>query len=292
MGPDQKVHYRWHNFLIRNAISKLHVNQLPALLCLILGSMMMIDPAATASACPEHAFCDDFEDDEVGVEPSSPWVFERRGEPSIEVSADDAFSGRHAVKIEASGRETAFLSLEGTPFFPKAGNRLFGRAMIKLEAAPDKRVHWTILEGKGRTKDGGRIVEYRYGGAKPIEQDGQLLGSRLMANYETPKGAKTDCWHNAKKTTVMPTNRWICLAFDFDGEANRMELSIDGEALDDLTVPGVGQGCMHASDDLAWEAPIFDRINLGWETYKDDDQRTLWIDQVAIGDQPLACPGG
>ena len=182
------------------------------------------------------------------------------------------------------------MSLEGPPLLPTGDNEIFGRAMIKLEATPEKRVHWTLVEGKGRTPDGRRVVEYRYGGSKPIEEDGKLLGSRLMANYETPEGAKTDCWHVSRKKTVMPTGRWICLAFAFDGKENRMELSIDGERLEDLTVEGVGQGCMHADDDLVWEAPIFDRINLGWETYKDDDRRTLWIDQVAIGDRPIGCP--
>ena len=267
-------------------------NYLIAFSVLLLSSMSADRGWAEEPDCPNQAYCDGFEDDVAGQEPKAPWIFERRGAPTIEVSAEEAFEGRHAVKIEAIGRETAFLSLEGAPFFPMAGNRLFGRAMVKLESTPEKRVHWTILEGKGRSIDGSRIVEYRYGGAKPIEEHGQIQGSRLMANYETPEGAKTDCWHNARKTTLMPTGRWVCLAFAFDGAENRMQLSIDGEALDDLMVTGVGQGCMHAEDDLAWEAPIFDRLNLGWETYKDDDRRTLWIDQVAIGDQPLSCPAG
>lgn len=248
------------------------------------------DLSTDATLCPEYAFCDGFEDDAAGGEPGFPWTFERRGTPTIEVSNGDAFGGNHAVKIEAVGRETAFLSLQGAPLFPTTDNRLFGRAMVKLDSTPEERVHWTMIEGKGRTVDGSRIVEYRYGGAKPIEKDGRLIGSRLMANYETPDGAKTDCWHSAKKTTVMPTGDWICIAFEFNGLENNMQLSINGESLDDLTVKGVGQGCMHAADDLIWEAPVFDRINLGWETYKDDSRRTLWIDDVAIGEQPLTCP--
>ncbi len=247
-------------------------------------------PTMAAMACPEGAFCDSFEKSAVGASPDGAWSVERRGEPSIRIDNGDAYRGRQSVKIEAVGKETAFLSLRGAPVFPMADNIIYGRSMMKLESAPTERVHWTMIEGKGISRDGSQVIEYRYGGAKPIEEDGIFKGSRLMANYETPKGQKTDCWHSAKKRTVMPTGRWVCLVFAFDGRENSMTLGIDGELLDDLSVSGVGQGCMHAPDDYRWEAPIFDQINLGWETYKEDVQRTLWIDDVAISDRPLSCP--
>ena len=219
------------------------------------------------TTCPANSFCDSFEDMAVGETPGTPWGTERRGEPVIEVAGDEAYRGARSVKITAKGRETAFLSLKGAPVFPLAGNIMYGRAIIKLETTPEKRVHWTIIEGKGASADGSHVIEYRYGGAKPIEEDGVHIGSRLMANYETPNGPKTDCWHSAKNRTVMPTDRWVCLAWAFNGRENGMKLWLDGDLLDDLSVNGVGQGCMHASDDHAWQAPIFDQINLGWETY-------------------------
>ena len=240
--------------------------------------------------CPASTFCDSFEDASVGSSPGNGWTVERRGEPVIRVDGDQAYLGRQSVKITASGRETAFLSLKGPPFFPLADNVMYGRLMMKLDAAPKKRVHWTIIEGRGTSPDGGHVIEYRYGGSKPIEKDGVYTGSRLMANYETPEGPKTDCWHTAKDQTVMPTGRWACLAWMFDGRQHAMKFWLDGALLQDLTVEGVGQGCMHAPDDYPWQAPLFDQINLGWESYKEDEMRTLWIDDVAISDRPLTCP--
>jgi hypothetical protein len=246
--------------------------------------------AGAADECPLDAFCDSFEDAAPGGPPGGDWTAERRGEPLIQVDRGEAYRGRQSVRITAAGRETAFISLEGSPLFPLAGNVMYGRVMMKLSSTPEKRVHWTIIEGKGASADGGHAVEYRYGGARPIERDGVYQGSRLMANYETPGGPRTDCWHAAANSTVMPTGRWVCLAWMFDGPNSGMKLWLDGRLQDDLTVAGSGQGCMGAPAGHAWQAPIFDRINLGWETYKEDEPRTLWIDDVAIGRRPLACP--
>ncbi len=268
---------------------------LALLAALIAGPIAMLPGPGSGqvkleAACPKGAFCDSFEDAAIGGMPGGIWTVERRGDPVIRVDDKEAYLGRQSVKIRALGRETAFLSLKGAPLFPLVDNILYGRSMMKLESAPNRRVHWTIIEGKGMSKEGDEIIEYRYGGAKPIDKDGVFIGSRLMANYETPQGAKTDCWHAAKNRTVMPTGRWVCLAFAFDGQQNSMKLWLDGKLLDDLSVTGVGQGCMHAADDYRWQAPMFDQINLGWETYKDDEARTLWIDDVAISDRPLSCP--
>lgn len=247
-------------------------------------------PAKAETACPAEAFCDSFEDDSPGALPGGGWTVEQWGEPSIRIDGEEAYLGRQSVKITAKGRETAFISLKGAPLFPLGNNVMYGRAMMKLESTPEKRVHWTIIEGKGTAAEGGHVVEYRYGGAKPIDKDGVYTGSRLMANYETPKGPRTDCWHVARNRTVMPTGRWVCLAWAFDGPENSMKLWLDGKLQDDLSVNGTGQGCMGAAADYRWQAPIFDRINLGWETYKEDEPRTVWIDDVAIGNRPLSCP--
>jgi hypothetical protein len=170
-----------------------------ALASICLLQTMASDPAGAETVCPKRAFCDDFEDDRAGAPPGGPWTREIVGEPTIAVDRGEAFSGEQSVRIEAKGKETAFIALKGPPLFPMDGNALHGRGMIKLESAPDKRVHWTIIEGKGRSPEDGHVVEYRYGGAKPIEKDGVFQGSRLMANYETPDGPKTDCWRAARR---------------------------------------------------------------------------------------------
>jgi hypothetical protein len=53
---------------------------------------------------------------------------------------------------------------------------------------------------------------------------------------------------------------------------------------------GLGQGCVHQGKDYVWEAPTFERLDVGWESYQEDDARTIWIDDVAIGTEKLGCP--
>ncbi|MEZ5931878.1 MAG: hypothetical protein R3F54_08010 [Alphaproteobacteria bacterium] len=248
------------------------------------------------AGCADGVFCDGFEDGQAGQPPGGDWIVDTRGSPEIEVDDHRAYGGGKSIRFTAVGKEKAYIALKGAPIFPLADNVLYGRAMMYLEAAPETKVHWTVIEATGMAPDGSHQIEYRYGGQMPIEKGGIFVGNRMMASYETPKrdglttNRKSDCWQQADDRTVMPTGRWVCLAWAFDGRNNGMKLWQDGVALDDLTVDGAGQGCLYQHDDYPWQAPIFDRINLGWESYQQDGERSLWIDDVAIGDRPLACP--
>lgn len=252
--------------------------------------------AARKAPNDDMIFYDDFDNEQAGQPPASPWITDLSGSARIELDSSRAYGGKLAVKITAQGHETAFIALQDAPVFPLPDNTLYGRAMFFLESAPETQTHWTMIEGSGPSADGSHQIEYRYGGQYPIEKGGVFAGSRLMANYETPPSAnqttevKSDCWHHAKDETTMPTGRWACLAWEFNGPKDRMKLSLDGRQLDDLTVDGHGQGCLYQDEKFRWQAPVFNRLNLGWEAYQDDGQRSLWIDNVAIADEPLLCP--
>jgi SH3-like domain-containing protein len=51
-----------------------------------------------------------------------------------------------------------------------------------------------------------------------------------------------------------------------------------------------------ANDGVHWtmiEAVLpqdFTKAYLGWESYQQDDGREAWIDDVALGTSPIACP--
>jgi len=65
---------------------------------------------------------------------------------------------------------------------------------------------------------------------------------------------------------------------------------LDGKALDDLTVVGRGEGCVHQPATFPWTAPNFDRLSVGWESYQGDSARTLYIDNIVIDTKPIGCP--
>jgi len=255
-----------------------------------------------AGQCGGATFCDDFESYAAGAQPGGSWTT-RTTLGAVVVDDTQARSGSRSVKLTtqaktSDGIKTAFIRLGGAPVFPSPGNVLYGRMMVRLEAAPTASVHWTMIQGSGVVPGQSYHAYYRYGGQLPVlAVDGTFLGSQLMANYDTPDsypigsgtGPASDCWHHSSKT-VLPTGKWSCLEWKFDGGNNEMTLSLDGVALPDLTVTGTGDGCVNATPDFVWAAPVFDHLDLGWESYQADDARTFWIDDVAVSSAPIGCP--
>ncbi len=239
------------------------------------------DDGAQPGDCSAALLCDDFEDDPLGQQPAAPWVTSAdQGE--VVVDATMAYSGTQAIRVTTDdGGGTyrrAYFSIEGAPVFPIESNVVWGRMMYHLVATPEGSVHWTNIQGEGDVEGMDFRGIYRYGG----QHEG-----RIMANYET-FGAGSDCWDHSD--TVMPTGVWACLEWHFDGPADTMEFFLDGVQLDDLTVMGMGEGCVNHDTGDYWYAPIFDTMRLGWEHYQATSAREMWIDDVALDDERIGCP--
>jgi hypothetical protein len=246
--------------------------------------------------CADAIYCDDFEKYAPGKAPDG--VFKTRlGSGTVSVDETQHVSGARSVKFTTEakdGTKTAFLRLEGNSVFPVAGNVYYGRMMFRLEAAPTTAVHWTLIQGGGTVPGQTYHAQYRYGGQHPVTTNGTFTGNQLMANYETPDsysgvGPKSDCWLHANKR-VVPVEKWTCVEWKFDGPQNQMRLWMDGAPLDDLSVNGVGQGCVHQPGTYTWTAPTFEYLDIGWEAYQNDTARTLYIDDLVISKSPIGCP--
>jgi hypothetical protein len=206
-------------------------------------------------------------------------------------------SGAKSVKFVAAagtGSKTAYLRLMSTSVLPVTPNIVYGRMMFRLESAPTGDVHWTFLEGSGQIAGQNYHALYRYGGQHPVMNGSTFVGSQLMANYDTPDsysgtGPSSDCWKHANKV-VVPVAKWSCAEWQFDGTTNTMRFWLDGAAVDTLTVMGTGEGCVNQPSNYVWTAPTFDRMDLGWESYQQDDARTIWIDDVVLSKTKVGCP--
>lgn len=234
----------------------------------------------TADPCAGRLICDDFEDDADGQAPGAPWQTATNN-GNVAIDGAHAHSGTRAVKVStgAGQYKQAFFFTEGAPAFPVAGNVVYGRMMIFMDATANDGVHWTMLQGTGPLAGHAGVQSYyRYGG---------MWAGKMMANYETA-GLSTDCWNNSN--TVMPTGKWTCMEWKFDGPANEMRFWLDGTEVSDLHVKDQGMGC--GGHDLSdqWLAPTFDKMWLGWESYQQDDARDAWIDDVILDDAPIGCP--
>jgi hypothetical protein len=252
---------------------------------------------AAADPCATALFCDDFEKYTVGQAPAAPWSRQVSSGSTAAVDSSQFHSGSKSVMFVAaagSGSKTAYIRLMSSSVLPVMPNMFYGRMMFRLAAAPTGDVHWTFLEGSGLVAGQTYHALYRYGGQHPIMNGSTFVGSQLMANYETPDsysgtGPSSDCWFHSNKV-VVPVATWSCVEWQFDGPNNTMRLWLNGTAVPSLTVTGVGQGCVNQPATYPWTAPTFDRLDLGWESYQQDDARTFYVDDVVISTTQVGCP--
>jgi hypothetical protein len=245
------------------------------------------DPCATA------LYCDDFES--YDTKPDGKWSL-KTSSGSVDIDTTEHVSGTKSVKFttQAGGSTTAFMRIQDASIFPLDGNVLYGRMRFRLESAPTESVHWTIIQGFGTVTGQTYHANYRYGGQHPITDGSTFVGSQMMANYDTPDWYSdkstpgSDCWHHANQR-VIPTGKWVCIEWKFDGPNNGMQLWLDGTLADDLTVVGHGDGCVNADASYTWAAPTFSALDLGWESYQTDAARTAYIDDVAISTTQIGC---
>lgn len=255
-----------------------------------------------AAICESALFCDDFEGFAAGAAPAGAWTaIENNG--TVAVDTTRAFRGAQSVKASTlstaesgSTYKAAFIGLTQAPVVPVPNEAFYGRMMFFLESAPTTNVHWTIVDATGTVPGQEYSATYRYGGQLPVTDASGTPGSQLMANYDTtdfyqtpPRGPQTDCYQHADGK-VVPVGRWACAEWYFNGPEAQMRFWLDGAELTDIAIDQTGQGCVAQDATYRWEAPVFSRLDVGWESYQEDDARSIWIDDVVIGTAPIGCP--
>jgi hypothetical protein len=236
---------------------------------------------ADAGGC-RFAFCDDFESYDAGSPPGHPWTAGQNN-GSVRVTAAKGHLSEKSVYVTTNdggaSYKQAYFSLTA-PFFPKS--EFYGRVWLYLTAVPTQTTHWTNIQGEGFLSDAGTDAGFvratvRYGGQ---------YSPRIMANYDSTELA-SDCWQHSM--TGMPTGRWSCFEWHYKEDGNLMELWVDSTPLTDVTVMGMGQGCINHGLNDKWILPVFDTLRLGWEHYQVSDPIEMWMDDVALDTQRIHC---
>ena len=260
--------------------------------------------ATLAAAGPPHLFVDDFEKHTSGQLPGAPWKEEMYNSGAvIVVDGLHAFSGKQSMHILTPAgaikrRGYVAIHLEGP--LPQLQSGMYGRLMAWLDAAPQAPfveepnggelphgplpMHWTLLQGEGRSADDRYNSIYRLG---LMEQD----GTQLMANFETTPPVKTNCMQQSKR--ALPVRRWACIEWHMEVATNEMQFWIDSRQVAHVKERAAAAGAC-GGHDLAdrWLAPPrFDSLYVGFERYGDTlNDQNLWIDDVALGKQRVGCP--
>jgi hypothetical protein len=253
--------------------------------------------AQAAEPCPAALFCDGFEDDVAGAPPGSPWRDETGPSgASVRIDRERAYAGRQSVHVSAprgAAYRRGYFAIHQAPVFPAASQEMYGRAMVWLEAAPiplpgEPPVHWTFIQGEGRSADDTYNSLYRYGGERQA-------GRGLLANFETTPPTRSDCRQHSAST--LPVQEWACVEWHFAVASNEMQFWLNGAELEDIHVQehasGAASSCL-STEHLAgqWLAPpAFQSLFLGWERYQlTENDQDLWIDAVVIGQSRVGCP--
>jgi hypothetical protein len=253
---------------------------------------MLVAGSVQAGDAPRLLFADDFESHAAGVVPGVPWREATFNSGAvITVDAAQAHSGRQAMHIftpRGANYRRGYVAIHLQTPVPDAMPGMFGRAMVFLEEAPTAvpgapPVHWTLLQGEGRSADDRYNSIYRLG----VEGKG---GTQLMANFETTPPVTTDCKQVSQRT--LPVKRWTCVEWHMEVASNEMEFWIDGRKIVHVTgKPKAANACRGNDLHGEWLAPPkFDSFYLGFERYADSaNDQNLWIDDVALSKARVGC---
>jgi hypothetical protein len=248
--------------------------------------------AAYAADSPHLIFTEDFEAHTMGALPGAPWSEATfKSGAVIQVDGAHPFSGRQALHIltpRGARYRRGYVALHLKGPAPEAMSGMFGRAMVFLDAAPvalpgAPPVHWTLLQGEGRSADDRYNSIYRLG----VEGKDGLA---LMANFETTPPVTTDC--KQPSPLALPVRRWTCVEWHMEVASNEMEFWIDGRKI--VHVAGRAKAANACrGHDLAgeWRAPPkFDSFYIGFERYADSaNDQDLWVDDVAMSKRRVGC---
>lgn len=253
----------------------------------------LLSASAHAAAPSSILFTDDFESHDAGAVPPAPWKEESYNTGvTIKVDAERAFSGKQSLHIHdprGAKYRRGYMAIHLKSPLPALTSGMYGRAMLWLDAAPQALpgappVHWTLLQGEGRSADDKYNSIYRLG----VEGDD---GLGLMANFETTPPVTTDC--KQRSPLSLPVRRWACVEWHLEVASNELEFWIDGKRIAHVR----GRGGSHAAckgNDLGgrWLAPPkFDSFYIGLERYADSaNDQDLWLDDVALAKRRVGCP--
>jgi hypothetical protein len=218
----------------------------------------------SASGCTgvSAKFCDDFEAQTAGMAPKGDFNIDAKA-GAIVVDGSKPYSGKQSLHLRtAKPGSQSFLSFSKQ--FPM--NDFHGRAMFYVTAIPTAGIHWDLIDTTSNNS-----VHWEIGG----------MYGKFMFTVDPPDHAVT--------SINFPAGKWFCLQWEFkyggQGIDNSFLAKMDGSALDK------GQFTGADSAGKKWDAGPWKNFLIGWTGYGQSDvDIEEWIDDLAFGDQPIACP--
>jgi hypothetical protein len=219
-------------------------------------------PAAGCAGVTNAKFCEDW--DKLGM-----------GKPTGDYSVSDgvvvdtskAFSGTQSLHFQKLAKPAGGTpNIRFTKQFPLASNDMHGRVMLFMAATPKTSSHWNFI-----TSSNSGNTEWSIGG--------QYGNFELVCD---PPDNGLD------SKTAFPGGKWVCMQWEFKYPGNdntTFVTKIDGVSVDQGEFTGAN------SKGEKWKAGTWNNLKLGWEIFGSSDiDVEFWIDDLAFGEQVIACP--
>jgi hypothetical protein len=211
-------------------------------------------PASTgAPGCQGFTgkFCSDFEAQTAGGAPNGNGDYAVSGS-AITVDDQKAFSGTKSVHFKPGGKN----QLVFTKQFPFAEQ--YGRVMMFVAKTPPNPSHWDIVQSNS--------------GAGNIWSWGGMYGKFELV-VDPPDDGKDS-------STAIPDGKWICVQWKFSqGTGGKSEYSVKLDGAEVNQSPVIGH----------WKAGPWKDLRVGFEVFGSAPIE-FWIDDLAFGEQAIACP--
>ena len=237
------------------------------------------------AGCPAGALvCEDFEG-YAGASVAPNWMTDMTG-GTLQVDTTKPFKGTKAVHFSAPASVSSQLQIwkAGAPLFPIKGNSFYGRVMLWLSRQPTGGVHFNTVQANGMLPGSTQIAKYAYG----------AMYARLMAGYtirDVETGPTTaDCGKSPNGIAGYPTGKWVCAEWKFDGANDEMRYWFDGVEQTAVAVMKTDSNCVMPPPGNRWQAPLFNKLMLGWYSQPFAMPVELWMDDIVVSTEKVGCP--
>jgi hypothetical protein len=246
---------------------------------------------APAMPCSANPRCDDFEKHTVGMRPGAPWQSLSSSSGALTVDNTRAYSGQKSMKFTINPGESQHIHMVhgGNGLLP--ARKLSVRMMAYLDDRPaGTGLHWAWIriEGNATAESGGKNTN------SDIGTGANGSGHLQVAHGAGAPGGFQDC--ASYSATSVPIKQWACVIFSVDADTDGALLVVNNKADEFTELIGgrtPGGGCVPGYDytEGHWYVPPVTRVSVGFNyAHTLSVQRTLWIDDVTVSDQPLTCP--
>jgi hypothetical protein len=227
---------------------------------------------------PAVLFCEDFEELRRGGAASLDWgVDTEHGTLTVERGRDHRPG--QVLRVHTEGNGHAFLEVDD---FAAPDNSFYGRVWMRVDAfptAPDW-AHFTLVEATGAGD--GSVVRPLGGQYVPQAGDGVALwgvGS---------DGGPTGDWTDWRESAPAEEDVWTCVEWQQDAADNRVQVWLDGDLQEDLTVSTT----RHGGNQVDFVFPEFDTVRIGWQLYQGGptpDSYDVLLDDVTLATERVGC---